>query len=50
MGLAGGLPVGLSFIGAKWADARIMAMAEAFAANAPSLSPPTFAARLDPEP
>ena len=44
MGLISGLPVGLSFIGPKWADARVMALAETWATISPPLPPPTFAA------
>ena len=50
MGLVGGLPVGLSFIGSKWADAQVVMLAEAFAATAPPLPPPSFSASLDPIP
>ena len=50
MGLADGLPVGLSFIGGKWADARMMALAEGWAALAGPAASPTFAASLDQQP
>ena len=50
MGLTGGLPIGLSFIGPKWSDARVLALAEAWEALAPSLPPPRFPASVDPEP
>ena len=50
MGLLGGLPVGLSFIGPKWSDARILSLAESWEALVPPLTPPTYAATLDPAP
>jgi len=50
MGLAGGLPVGLSVIGAKWSDPKVMALGEAFQALSPAIPPPGFPADLDPAP
>ena len=47
MGLVDGLPVGLSFIGPKWSDARMLALAEAWEALRPALPAPTFAASAD---
>jgi amidase len=44
MGLVAGLPVGLSFIGPKWSDAKMLALAEAWSALTPPLPAPTFAA------
>jgi amidase len=44
MGLVAGLPVGLSFIGPKWSDAKMLALAEAWAQIAPALPAPTFPA------
>ncbi len=35
MGLVGGLPVGLSFIGPKWSDARMLALAKVWEAVRP---------------
>jgi amidase len=43
LGLAEGLPVGVSFIGPKWSDARMVSLAEAWATLTPALPPPTFA-------
>ena len=42
MGLIEGLPVGLSFIGPKWSDARMLSLAEAWAALAGPLPAPEF--------
>ena len=50
MGLAQGLPVGLSFIGAKWSDPKILAMGEAWQAIAPAVPPPSFRVSVDPAP
>ena len=47
MGLAEGLPVGLSFIGPKWSDARVLSLAEAWEAIAPRLPAPGFPATVD---
>jgi amidase len=50
MGLAGGLPVGLSVIGAKWSDPKIMALGEAVQALSPPIAAPGFPATVDPAP
>ena len=50
MGLTGGLPIGLSFIGPKWSDARVLALAEAWEALTPPLPAPTYPASVDPAP
>ena len=50
MGLTGGLPIGLSFVGPKWSDARMLALAEAWEAMTPALPPPTFPPSVDPAP
>lgn len=43
MGRTGGLPVGLSFIGLKWADAKVLAAGHAFETGGPPLaSTPNF--------
>ena len=43
MGLTNGLPVGLSFIGLKWADAKVLAAGHAFEIGGASLAPrPNF--------
>ena len=48
MGLVRGLPVGLSFIGPAWSDARLLAMGFAFEQRAQARRPPTYAARIEP--
>ena len=50
MGMVGALPVGLSVIGAKWSDAQVLALGEAWQAIAPPLAPPTYPASVDPDP
>ena len=45
MALVGGLPVGLSFIGGKWSDARMLALGAAWRSIAPPLPPPSLARR-----
>ena len=50
MGLAGGLPIGLSFIGPKWSDAHVLALAEAWEALTPVMPPPSFPASVDAKP
>ena len=50
MGLTGGLPIGLSFIGPRWSDAHVLALAEAWEALTPGLPPPSFPASVDPKP
>ncbi len=48
MGLVKGLPAGLSFIGTKGADVRLLALGAAFERTGPGFSPPTFSRSLDP--
>ncbi len=48
MGLVDGLPVGLSFIGARFGDARMLALGAAFQTITPPLPPPGFAPHLAP--
>jgi amidase len=43
MGLVDGLPVGLSFIGAAWSEARLLAYGYAFEQAAHARVPPTYA-------
>ncbi|AQR62283.1 amidase [Brevundimonas sp. LM2] len=47
MGFVQGLPVGLSFIGAKWDDARILSLGYAFEQATRAIRPPTFARSAD---
>ncbi|MBX9615285.1 MAG: amidase [Caulobacteraceae bacterium] len=47
MGFVQGLPVGLSFIGAKWDDARILSLGHAFERATQAIRPPTFARSAD---
>ena len=42
MGLSKGLPVGLSFVGTKWDDARILALGHAYEQGRPPVPGPTF--------
>jgi amidase len=46
MGEVGGLPVGLSFIGPAWSDARMLAYGHAFELRAGRAAAPTYAATL----
>ena len=43
MGLVRGLPVGLSFVGRAWSEARLLGLAYAFEQAAPARRKPTFA-------
>lgn len=43
MGFVGGLPVGLSFIGPAWSEARLLVMGHAFERRAQPRRPPRFA-------
>ena len=43
MGQVQGLPVGLSFIGPKWSEARLLGLAYAFERKARAFRPPTYA-------
>jgi len=42
MGLVDGLPVGLSFIGPAWSEARLLALGYAFEQATPARRPPTY--------
>jgi amidase len=44
MGEVHGLPVGLSFIGSKWSEARLLGLAYAYEQASHAARPPTFAA------
>ena len=50
MGQVRGLPVGLSFIGAKWDDARILALGYAYEQASHKRVDPTFAASIEEQP
>lgn len=51
MGEVHGLPVGLSFIGPKWSEARLLGLAYAYEQSSHAARPPTFAAdALHPRP
>lgn len=43
MGEVHGLPVGLSFIGPKWSEARLLGLAYSYEHAVPPIGPPTFA-------
>ena len=45
MGFVGELPVGLSFVGAAWADAKVLALGHAFEEAAHARKPPRYFAR-----
>jgi len=47
MGVVGGLPVGLSFIGPKWSDGRILALGYAYEQASQRRVEPTFQATVD---
>lgn len=47
MGQVGGLPVGLSFIGGQWQDARVLALGYAFEQLEPQRIAPAFPASLN---
>lgn len=47
MGQVGGLPVGLSFIGGRWQDARVLALGYAYEQLGPQRVGPSFAASLN---
>jgi amidase len=49
-GAVRGLPVGLSFIGAKWDDARMLALGGAYEAAAKAMITPTFAQSVETTP
>ncbi len=50
MGEVMGLPVGFSFIGPAWSEARLLAMGSAFEAVVKGRQPPTYAASVESAP
>ncbi|MDB5431331.1 MAG: Amidase [Caulobacter sp.] len=46
MGLVGGLPVGLSFIGPAWSEARLLSLGYAYEQASKARKPPAFAATV----
>jgi amidase len=50
VGLVGGLPMGLSVIGPKWSDSKVLALGEAVQALVPTVPPPSLAPSVDPAP
>jgi amidase len=50
MGQVRGLPVGLSFIGPAWSEARLLALGHAFERASGARRPPTYAASLEASP
>ena len=47
MGFVRGLPVGTSFIGGQWDDARVLSLGYAFEQRTHALRPPSFAQSID---
>jgi len=47
MGLVRGLPVGFSFVGPAWSDAKLLALGAAFEALIAGRRPPTYAASIE---
>ena len=47
MGFVRGLPVGISFIGGQWDDARVLSLGYAFEQRTHALRPPSFAQSID---
>jgi amidase len=50
MGQADGLPVGFSFVGPAWSEARLLALGSAFEAVIQGRRPPTYAASVETTP
>jgi amidase len=50
MGQLRGLPLGLSFIGLPWSEAKLLALGHAFEAVAQARRPPTYRASLESDP
>jgi amidase len=50
MGQISGLPVGISFVGLAWSEARLLALGAAFEALAQARVPPTYAPSIEGEP
>jgi amidase len=47
MGLVHGLPVGLSFIGEAWSEAKLLSFAFAYESRASARTPPTYARSIE---
>jgi amidase len=47
MGLVGGLPVGLSFLGERWSEAKLLSFAYAYESRANARMAPTYARSVD---
>jgi amidase len=47
MGLVGGLPVGLSFLGERWSEAKLLSFAYAYESRANARAAPTYARSVD---
>jgi amidase len=47
MGQVSGMPVGLSFVGPAWSEARLLALGYAFQETGPGFTPPTFRASVE---
>jgi amidase len=47
MGLVSGLPVGISFIGERWSEAKLLSFAFAFESRANARMPPTYARSIE---
>lgn len=50
MGAVHGMPIGLSFMGPKWSEARLLGLGYAYERLAPRRQPPTFAVDVIPGP
>ena len=50
MGQVTGLPVGFSFVGPAWSEAKLLALGAAFEAAVAGRKPPTYAASVEAEP
>jgi amidase len=50
MGMVRGLPVGISFMGPAWSEAKLLALGAAFEQAAQARKPPTFIPSLESTP
>jgi amidase len=48
-GLVRGLPIGLSFVGTAWSEARLLALGHAYETISANRRPPTFPRRTTPD-